>query len=78
MSEHQRRTQNLYVLTPEDGDRIDHLLGVLAMAITELLLSKRIKIPETPNMMPAEEQLMDERCDVGSEFMKSDAYNDDF
>ena len=78
MSNHSERTKTIYVLTPDDLDRIDHLLGVLSVAVTELFLSKRIKIPDTPDMLPAEEQLMNERNEIGAEATKSGAFDNDF
>lgn len=65
------KKQALYILTREDGDRIDHLIGVLSMAITELLLSKRIHIPHTPDLLAAENQLMDEKNDISGELTQS-------
>jgi hypothetical protein len=70
-----KRNQSLYVLTPEDGDRIDHLLGVLATAISELLVAKRIIIPTTPDILPAENQLYDEKNDLSRETIQSESYD---
>ena len=67
MSYHTDKKQPLYILTPDDADRIDHLLGVLSTAITELLLSKRIHVPQTPQLLPAENQLFNERNDIAAE-----------
>jgi hypothetical protein len=78
MGQYSGRKKQIYILTPEDSDRIYHLLGVLGMAIVELLLSKRVEIPDTPELLPAENQLMNERNDIAGEFTKSGVYSDDF
>jgi hypothetical protein len=59
-----KRPRSIYVLSPEDADRIDHLIGVLSMAITELMIAKRVAIPDSPEYLPAETQLMDEAREI--------------
>ena len=66
MRSRENRKRNIYILTPEDADRIDHLLGVLSMAITELMLAKRVAIPDSPQFLPAENQLMDEAAEIST------------
>ena len=61
-----KRPCNIYILSPEDADRIDHLLGVLSMAITELMLAKRVAIADSPFSLPAETQLMDEAAEISA------------
>jgi len=68
-----KRGRTFYVLTPDDGDRIDHLFGVLSMAITELLLAKKIQVPRSPERIPSGDQLMSEKNDIAKE-----AADDDF
>lgn len=65
------------MLTPQDGDHIDHMLGVLSVAISELLASKRIHIPESPHILPAEEQLYREKNDITGEMIRSDPHDYD-
>lgn len=70
-----KKGQTLYILSPEDGDRIDHLLGVLSMAVAELLAAKRVTIPNTPECLPAEAQLQDEQNEISKEATKSEDYD---
>lgn len=67
MGRRKNRQRNIYILTPEDADRIDHLLGVLSMAITELMVAKRVAIPDSPEYLPAETQLMNEAEEISIE-----------
>ena len=72
-----RSTQTLYILTGEDGDRIDHLIGVLATAVAEMLVAKRIKVPKTPDLLPAEDQLMNENNDLSGAATQAEGATDD-
>lgn len=65
------KKQSIYILTSEDVDRIDHLIGVVATAVSELLVAKRVRIPSAPEWLPAEEQLLDEMNDLSSEVDQS-------
>ena len=71
----QTKKQPIYILSPEDADRIDHLIGVLSTAITELFVAKRVHIPIAPEWLPAEEQLMDEKNELSGEAVRSGAYD---
>lgn len=64
MRARKKRPRLIYILTPEDADRIDHLIGVLSMAITELMVAKRVAIPDSPEYLPAETQLMGEAAEI--------------
>ena len=68
----------IYVLTREDVDRIDHMFGVLSMAITELLIAKRIEIPNTPDYLPAEKQFWDEVTEISGEATNNDSIDQSF
>ena len=58
------KKQSIYILTSEDVDRIDHLIGVVATAVSELLVAKRVRIPSAPEWLPAEEQCKSSTCPV--------------
>ena len=69
-----KRPRLIYILTPEDADRIDHLIGVLSMAITELMVAKRVAIPDSPDYLPAETQLMGEAEEISIDAAKQTSF----
>lgn len=74
MRARKKRPRLIYILSPEDADRIDHLLGVLSMAITELMVAKRVAIPDSPEYLPAETQLMDEAEEISIDAAKQASF----